>query len=171
MGIRYLVPCTCGETLEVEPSQAGLSVTCACGASTEMPTLMGLRQYPRADGQAAPSKTSTWGPRQGLMALGVILMVSSGVLMLQSYRGGPVEPRFESMDYEAVRSQASRMTLEQARHEWNELPRELDGEPHPYWSQYARATRNFRLWMISVGAVTVVGLILVVASRFIRASA
>jgi len=48
MKIEYLLPCSCGEKLVVDRSQAGLSKRCTCGRDVTVPTLRGLEQLERA---------------------------------------------------------------------------------------------------------------------------
>lgn len=167
MVTTYLVPCDCGKTLEVEPSQAGLSVTCDCGAATELPTLGGLRSFPTKEQQKA-SRGSAWGPRQGLLTAGLLMVAVSAVLMLAFYIGRPREPELIPADREGMRAQAQGMTLVQSLKEWQKYPKELSGDVHPMWAQTELAQRNYRLWMGSVAAVGVVGFVLVGVSRLVR---
>jgi hypothetical protein len=66
---QYLLPCSCGEKVRVEPGQAGGTVPCVCGQSLTVPTLRGIR----ALAEAPPDQTAgrqrrgdRWRPIQGL---------------------------------------------------------------------------------------------------------
>ena len=39
---KYLLPCTCGRQIVVEPRQAGQIIPCSCGASLQAPTLLDM---------------------------------------------------------------------------------------------------------------------------------
>lgn len=89
MAVKYRLPCACGKSVEVDSSQAGLSVACACGQQMEVPTHRGLMQLERVE--LAPSKvlksgggdhgSSNWGPRKGLRFLGITVEVIYAVFM------------------------------------------------------------------------------------------
>jgi hypothetical protein len=81
---KYLLPCNCGQNLEVDAGQAGLQVTCACGAKLDVPTMRGLSQLRPAEPAApdtAAAAPAAWGPGQGLMFLGGVLGIC-GVIAL-----------------------------------------------------------------------------------------
>ena len=170
MATRYLVPCSCGEQLKVEATQAGLSVTCRCGAATELPTLAGLRQYPLAETEAEPSPKGTWGARQGLLALGLMLIAASFLAMLLAYLGRPREVEIPAPDHEELRRQASQFSPTEAWEVWKSMPRELEGEPHTFWQRLPVAMRNYRLYLAGVGTFAAVGVILITVSRFVKPS-
>jgi len=50
---RYLVTCSCGNAIPVEPRQAGEKVPCPCGLTVDIPTLMALRRLPVAQGRGS----------------------------------------------------------------------------------------------------------------------
>src|SRR5688572_5515038 len=75
---KYLLPCPCGRSVEVDANQAGLQTTCECGQALEVPTMLGLAQLePATSSAAAPTEqaTSQWGPAQGLLFLGGLLLL------------------------------------------------------------------------------------------------
>jgi hypothetical protein len=67
--LHFLVPCQCGQKLEVTPAQAGQQMTCVCGRGIDVPTLRGLQSLERVGDAAAPAPRR-WGARQGLLFLG-----------------------------------------------------------------------------------------------------
>lgn len=72
MSVRYLLPCSCGETVSVTTSQAGGTVVCpSCGNSLETPRLRDLVQLPVEETEAPPA--SGWSPRHGVLTAGLLL--------------------------------------------------------------------------------------------------
>lgn len=79
MSERFLLPCECGKSVEVERRQAGTSVSCSCGKSLEVPTIRGFaRLVPVAD-QETSTPPPIWGPRQGLIFLGLVIAIPAMV--------------------------------------------------------------------------------------------
>lgn len=75
MPTTYLLPCTCGDSIGVSPSQAGGTVSCSCGAALEVPRLGQLRGLPTKDQQEA---SSSWGFRQGAVTTCLIAAILFG---------------------------------------------------------------------------------------------
>ncbi len=76
MDTIYLLPCSCGRKMPVNPRQAGESITCTCGASLEVPTLLNLRILQRAELPPQPEiHKKAWGAGQRLIFLGVIVIL------------------------------------------------------------------------------------------------
>ncbi|WP_146445311.1 hypothetical protein [Botrimarina colliarenosi] len=71
MSVRYLLPCSCGQSIPVSASQAGGRVTCECGAEREAPRLRELRQLPTDQPEA--KATAGWGFRQGVLSAGLVI--------------------------------------------------------------------------------------------------
>lgn len=71
MSVRYLLPCSCGKTVSVSPSQAGGTAACDCGARLEVPRLGEMRQLPTDESVAATA--AGWGFRQGVLTAGLML--------------------------------------------------------------------------------------------------
>ena len=46
--MKYLLPCPCGLSVEIEPGQAGQTVACACGESLTVPTMLQIKALPQA---------------------------------------------------------------------------------------------------------------------------
>lgn len=78
MGIKYLLPCPCGESRPVELCQAGKSVTCRCGAVLEVPTIReiknNLESYEQPGETNSGGNISTWGRRESRLFIGVVLV-------------------------------------------------------------------------------------------------
>lgn len=98
---RYLLPCVCGKTVAVGPSQAGGSVACECGQSLDVPRLRDLRELPVA---SAPQKAKTgWSFRMGVLSAGLVLAASlaGGAGWFAAYEPEPPAP-FDAEAREAV---------------------------------------------------------------------
>jgi len=69
MATRYSLLCPCGNPLIVEATQAGQTIACPCGASTEVPRMSELRALDQVadsvDRQETPRARWTW--YQGLL--------------------------------------------------------------------------------------------------------
>lgn len=89
MAAQYLLPCDCGETTEIETSQAGQQINCRhCGASVLAPTLRGMRQLePVPSEPTAVQSKPSWSRTQGvLFATGIgLLFVSLAVSAVLLY--------------------------------------------------------------------------------------
>jgi len=46
--MKYLLSCSCGQSVEVEPSQAGQTVVCVCGATLLVPSMLQVKALPIA---------------------------------------------------------------------------------------------------------------------------
>ena len=79
MGIKYLLPCSCGECRPIELRQAGETVACRCGAVLEVPAMREIQQnlepHVRPGDTATGGQAWTWGRRECRMFLGVILTI------------------------------------------------------------------------------------------------
>lgn len=97
MNTKYLLPCVCGRTLRVSTTQAGESLSCACGARLIVPSLRELPQL-----EPAPTRTRrtrgkrAWSRRQGWILLGALIATASGVLLLALDLTRPRLPDIES---------------------------------------------------------------------------
>jgi len=68
---------------------------CACGATVGVPTLRQLRQLPRAD-EVGATPSRSWGARQGVMAVCVILAVVCLLVAAASRYSQPELPTFDA---------------------------------------------------------------------------
>jgi hypothetical protein len=77
MAKTYQLPCACGELHPVEAAQAGETLTCQCGRSVEVPSLLGLKKLqPLAETgkRAAGRPAGRWTLGQGLLfAAGIVV--------------------------------------------------------------------------------------------------
>ncbi len=82
MSQKYVLPCSCGLSVYVEPSQAGQQVACSCGTTQKVPTLMQLRSLPLAEEPAPQKKIETGNMRRAFFWLGIFVFVPSLLFLL-----------------------------------------------------------------------------------------
>ncbi|MGD9647103.1 MAG: hypothetical protein AB7U73_15440 [Pirellulales bacterium] len=75
MSVRYRLPCGCGQEVLVERSQAGLPVSCSCGATLEVPTIRGLADLETVHTE---SQRNEWTTQYGLLLLGLLVAFAAG---------------------------------------------------------------------------------------------
>ena len=73
MKTTYLLPCQCGEKLQVDASESGLVMKCRCGADLEVPNLRGLARLERVAVEAPPASAAAWGGAQRGIAVGAVI--------------------------------------------------------------------------------------------------
>jgi hypothetical protein len=91
---QYMLSCTCGQAVLVEPRQAGEQVTCTCGARLEVPPLRQLRGLPLAPATDS-GKRSTWNVRKGVISAGLVLAALFSVVAGLSWFTKPSLPKFD----------------------------------------------------------------------------
>ncbi len=91
----YLLPCSCGKSVPVEPAQAGRQVVCACGQELEVPALRKLRHL--STGEPAPEQVrrKPWNPRKGVMTAALVVSALLGAAALWIWWN---EPRVTPFD-------------------------------------------------------------------------
>ena len=55
--MKYLLPCKCGQSVEIEPSQAGQTVACGCGENLLVPSMLQIKALPTAQEKPAPQRS------------------------------------------------------------------------------------------------------------------
>lgn len=124
---KYLLPCECGNRVEVDTTQAGLLVECTCGTKLKVPTLRGLADCERVEQQAEPS-TSNWGAGHGLMLLGGVVLFLGAGFAFYCWQIAEYNDQLEftvGIDREAHRQDVEKMTPGQLWIEWVRMPRSL----------------------------------------------
>jgi hypothetical protein len=91
MSAKYLLPCRCGQRLEVDASQSGLTVSCSCGESLVVPTLRGLRKLERTGSEPEP-RHFAWGAREGTIVIGILITAAGLGLALWFWFSPPPHP-------------------------------------------------------------------------------
>ena len=54
--MKYLLSCKCGQTVEIEPNQAGQTISCACGERLLIPSMLQIKALPIAPEKQEPPK-------------------------------------------------------------------------------------------------------------------
>ena len=67
--MKYLLPCKCGQSVEIELGQAGQTVVCACGENLLVPSMLQVKALP-----AAPEKPASQRSRKKLVPYRSALM-------------------------------------------------------------------------------------------------
>ncbi|HEV7222665.1 MAG TPA: hypothetical protein VGN42_08190 [Pirellulales bacterium] len=174
MTTHYLLPCTCGKKNEVDSGQAGLNIRCSCGAELAVPTMRGLDQLERAESptsgrrQVAPPQ-STWGARQALIFLGLVVLLGAALPAGLAWYSYPQPPRLRD-DFEKLnRADIDPMTLMQAWDLWTHLRQDFSEETEiPEMHMYRILAKAARERLIFIGVVGGIGLLLVIAGLLIR---
>jgi hypothetical protein len=165
---KYLLPCNCGQNVEVDAGQAGLQVSCACGATLDVPTMRGLSQLRPAEtpqAETASTPQAAWGPGQGLMFLGAvfgILGLIALLLVLQQRPQWVVQPQ-------QIAINIHRQTPEQLWYYWLDLRKGLQEGEDPVrqrfeneWAAYRRH-RTMALIPLVIGILMLLGGLALVA--------
>lgn len=126
MSQNYRLPCSCGQEIVVQTSQAGQNVTCACGRTVEAPRLRELRLLqpaeatPLAEYRAPVAQVSFPRIVFVLSLIGLVATSLYGGLMflgLQSLDLGMSEEQLAQRDSETI----DKMNLEQLWGAWVSL--------------------------------------------------
>jgi hypothetical protein len=170
----YLLPCTCGEKVTVERSQAGQLVQCRCGASLEVPTFAGLSRL----SQAAPTHSArptagTWGGRQRVLLVGGILLVAAGALATCLVISWPVIPtelstaeQIERIEQRAkVLSPVESWVTWEAFHATTLDPRRPKPDP-----RLEEAIQWYRAWLGVASVLALCGAALALAAWLVRSA-
>ncbi len=73
--MQFALPCSCGNSVPVQQSQAGATVVCSqCGKTLNVPTIRGLRSLeaiPETEGATASDalQRKQWNPIRGVLAI------------------------------------------------------------------------------------------------------
>ncbi len=84
---KYLLPCPCGISVEIEASQAGQQITCtACGAAQQVPSLLQIKKLPMAEEAVHPAerpeKLETGNMRRAFFWIGLVIFAPSLLFLL-----------------------------------------------------------------------------------------
>ena len=88
MSQKYLLPCSCGQDVPVETSQAGGNLLCRCGLSVQVPTLLKIKKLPLAGETPDQSSAAVDAPpvsptgtrsNRSMFWIGLVLTVVAGL--------------------------------------------------------------------------------------------
>jgi hypothetical protein len=94
MADKYLVPCSCGQSVPVAVNQAGSKVLCSCGSEVGVPPLRKLREFPR-DTTVTVTQRSAWTPRHAIASAGAIIALGMAAWGVWQWATEPIVPDFE----------------------------------------------------------------------------
>ena len=163
MRTSYLLPCSCGKKIEVDANQSGLAVRCQCGAEQTVPTLRGLAALERVEAaELASAKAGpSWSVRQGLIFLGLVILVGSliGWLVLRlTIRPQPITP-FENFQ-EFNRQYINELAHETLIAEWDKYRKGIED---PEWRMamdyFLTREQEYHQALYVVAFVAAVGLV------------
>lgn len=97
MTVKYLLPCSCGEKITIESTQAGQTLRCTCGKDVVVPSMQGVRRLEQLTETAdEPEPTSYGGVALGIAFLGLLIsLVGGGIAGWTHMR----KPTLIDMDY------------------------------------------------------------------------
>ncbi|MHB8902868.1 MAG: hypothetical protein ACYC6Y_29260 [Thermoguttaceae bacterium] len=161
MTAKYLLPCSCGEKIPVETTQAGENLLCSCGRTLTVPSMQGIR---RLEPLPEPSKERKPGPTYGGLALaialvGLLILAVGGAMM---YRTHLQQPDFISMDY--VSPWQSWLMWEQDLRHGVQLPEYFE-------SPYLQARQVYWRYMIVGAVIAGVGVVLIASAALMTMAA
>ncbi len=153
---KYLLPCGCGNKLEVDRSQCGLTIACSCGAQLAVPTLRGLQELEPAQAPpaAAEHPSRRWSAGKGLVFLGGVLVLASAVGEAVLMLTRPKPPQFEWSHEENLRELDARR-LVQLWDLWDLLRKGLDEGEFEVVTKYRQqlAKHQVFVWVLVLPAV------------------
>ncbi len=117
---RYLLPCSCGAKIAVEPRQAGQTVHCACGKSLTVPTMLEMAKLERAEAaedRAQGKNPPAWGVPQILIVLGIVGLLVAGAFAAIAVHLRP-PPRIGDLNPETVQRGSSGRWIAGPRSRW-----------------------------------------------------
>ena len=135
-------------------------MVCPCGASLSAPTLLDMTHLEPAPAEpVAESVSSTWGLRQRLRFLGIVLVLIAlgGGVWLVIERP---KSRYDLIDPERIRQSARHFTPSRTWDIWELMKKGLDRRTD---LPYEAAVDRFHLWQAGVAAVALAGLALIAA--------
>lgn len=162
MSTKYLLPCTCGTETVVEQRQAGELVTCTCGRELEVPTLRGLQQLQTSEITA--DARSSWGPKQGLAFIGILLTLASLGFAAYAYATRP------KLDVTFVRDVMEATTPANSLLLWQVVRQGVDVGPTPMSTLHSRQLASSWRWVYIGLAAAAFGALLTVSSFLIEPS-
>jgi hypothetical protein len=115
---RYLLPCSCGQKIPVEMRQAGEIITCPCGNSLEVPTLLKLKTYQRVE-VPPPAETpkKAWNAGHRLILLGAVIIIATVAIGGWLFWERPADP-FANLNAEQVKAALQTVSPSQSWRRW-----------------------------------------------------
>jgi hypothetical protein len=140
---KYLLPCRCGQQHVVEPRHAGGSIPCSCGEVLPIPTLIEMTALETAPDESLSPSVSTWGVKQRMAFLGMVIILAAIGLGALVYKNRPI-PASDLIDPEKIQQRANELTPLQSWGVWEGLKRQGLGRTD---TLYADELIKFRIWL------------------------
>lgn len=178
--MSYLLPCSCGQNVIVEPRQAGGQVRCTCGKELSVPTLRGLKQLkPATTGDSSASRgpaKRAWNPVRGavftsglVLAFLSLLVVGVSLFQYTQVSGFTKDPSAEIREMEDAR--IDEFSLDEAIGAFKLLRDQgLGEEPPPYWVMAQEAVAAQWRWIAWASAAAVLGVLMSLGAVFVPAT-
>ena len=170
MTTRYLLPCKCGENLQLDASEAGLTLTCVCGAQLEAPTLRGLSKLQKVVVLDPPAK-EVWGSRQRGIVIGTLVALLGFAFGLY----WTIKPSVTPHEVGGFREISDDAPPAEALALWQQIQIEgLVRAPEQFAEKKYRRPRRLAWWWMIAGYLTgvaglaVIGLSYLLSSELIR---
>lgn len=160
----YLLPCHCGRKIQVQARHAGVIVTCDCGASLEVPTLLGLRALEQVEVQVQPKTPKTaWSTGHRIIFLGLIVILAAVVVGVWLFTARPTDP-YANFTPEQMREATEKLTPVQSWRLWQMLDKsKLDGRKRPAELFFADQQAQYRVYWWLLALIAGTGLVLIAA--------
>jgi len=128
MSQQYLLPCPCGKTTPVTPTQAGRVIVCECGSELKVPTLAGLRKLDMVEEPTVGKRPPpAWSALRGtLFVVGVLLTIVGlavggfACYVMRSISLADLPTRFKQIETADV-EWIDRMTPEETYELWKDI--------------------------------------------------
>jgi hypothetical protein len=154
---KYLLPCRCGQTVTIESRQAGETVTCVCGETLSVPTMLGIIALEAAPDASSQQSANRWEWRQRLLMLGAVMLVAAVIAAIWLYKTRPISIT-ELIDPEMVRQKVGEWPPALSWKIWELRKLGLDRQTD---RAYEAALVRFHVWETTAAIVAVIGLVLV----------
>lgn len=149
---KYLLPCSCGQTVVIEPRQAGQSLVCACGKTLSIPTVLQIRNLELAQEPSQPA-AKRWGGRQQLILVGTVVVLAAMVLAGWYLWQRPIAPA-DIVDPAVIRKNIQNVPLWDAWTTWQKYKEGIDTRRY---ASYDWAVAQFWIWLSISAALAAVG--------------
>jgi hypothetical protein len=158
----YLLPCSCGRKIPVEPRQAGESVGCACGETVAVPTLLALSRLEMAPSPDEKPAAAPWGLPQRMVLFGAVLLPVAAIAAGLLYRSRPTPPA-QNVNLESVQQRVRGLSAVRSMQFWYALQHEgLSPGLTPQEQAYEEASARWRSWLIVVAILGMAAIALIV---------
>jgi len=161
MSQKFLLPCSCGEHVVVEPRQAGTQVTCTCGKPLEVPTIRGITKLAPASDQSEV-EPPIWGLWQGLVFLGLMIALPALAFGYYQYRQIP------TLNETMVKEHTMHMEPAQTWYLWKVYEQGMPKVPSVESAAIIRGIQTMRMWINIALGVAACGLLISAAGLMVR---